>query len=239
MSKIKGITEIQYEDDGKTIVYGSKNNKTRISVKNMTEEDIKEEFNFEKKILENQKTDLPNKIKNNEYVQNSMSSSLKEKDDSRKLLDSAKKNIEILESIVVPFYEDKLKEFKVEAVAEQKENKDVVGKTLTRVLNGEINSDEAAIEIDESGVEVDAKLYDELRAAEVKSKGKRELWVGDTIMVKGKNGNKDFEANFRGFNNDGKLVVVYGGGNQTTIGKEDYYEKSDESENKLLVVSVC
>jgi GNAT superfamily N-acetyltransferase len=125
-------------------------------------------------------------------------------------------------------------EAEINELVEQKENKDVVGKTLTRVLNGEINSDEAAIEIDKSGIEVDAELYDELRAAEVKSKGKRELWVGDTIIVKGKNGNKDFEANFRGYTNDGKLIVVYGGGNQMSIGKEDYYEKSSEPENKLL-----
>lgn len=105
---IKGITEVTYEDNGETLLYGQKNLKTKISVKNSSQKDIEDELNWEKKMLEKQKADLPNIIKANENIQNSLSSSLKEKDDSRKLLNMATKNIEILEKIVIPFYQSKI-----------------------------------------------------------------------------------------------------------------------------------
>jgi len=105
---IKNITEVVYKDDGNTLIYGTKNNKTTISLNKLSQEDIKMELDFEKEMLNRQKYDLPNKIDNNNKVQNSFTSSLKEKDDSRKLLNSSIKNIEILEKIVIPFYESKL-----------------------------------------------------------------------------------------------------------------------------------
>jgi hypothetical protein len=108
-------------------------------------------------------------------------------------------------------------------------NSELIEKTLNMVSNGEINSDDAAIQLDESGIEVDEDLYDKLRDAEKtflnKNKG---LQVGDIITVKGKNGNQDFKGNFRGFTNDGKLIVVYEGGNQMMIGKDDYYKNGGE-----------
>lgn len=110
--EISGITTILYEDEGDTILYGSKNNQTRISVKGLSQNDIKEELAFEKDMLQRQKKDLPNKISGNEHIQNSMTSSLKDKDDSRKLLISAKKNIEVLETIVIPFFESKIQKEK-------------------------------------------------------------------------------------------------------------------------------
>lgn len=105
---IKNITNVIYEDDGNTLKYGTKNNLTLISVNNLSQEEIKMELNFEKDMLNRQKNDLPNKINQNNYVKNSLTSTLKEKDDSRKMLNSAIKNIEILEKIVIPFYESKV-----------------------------------------------------------------------------------------------------------------------------------
>jgi hypothetical protein len=108
-------------------------------------------------------------------------------------------------------------------------NSELIEQTLNIVYNGKMNSDDAAIQLDESGIEVDEDLYDKLRDAEKtflnKNKG---LQVGDIITVKGKNGNQDFKGNFRGFTNDGKLIVVYEGGNQMMIGKDDYYKNGGE-----------
>jgi hypothetical protein len=112
------------------------------------------------------------------------------------------------------------------------ENSDLTEMTLNRVYTGEINSDDAAIELDESGIEVDHDLYERLRDAEKGFLNKnRGLQVGDTITVKGKHGNSDFKGNFRGFTNEGKLVVVYGGGNQMVIGKDDYYENGGTTDD--------
>lgn len=101
---------------------------------------------------------------------------------------------------------------------------DVVSSITNRILNGDINSDDGAIELFDKGIEVDEVLYDKLRDAEnifkTKSKG---IQVGDTIIVKGKHDNNDFKANFRGYNTDGRLVIVYEGGKQMMIDKDDYY----------------
>ena len=105
---IKNITEVVYEDNGNTILYGTKNNKTRISINKLSQEDIKMELDFEKQMLNRKKIDLPNVINSHNQIKNSFTSSLKEKDDSRKSLNSFINQIEILEKIVIPFYESKL-----------------------------------------------------------------------------------------------------------------------------------
>ncbi len=105
---IKNITEVVYEDNGNTILYGTKNNKTRISINKLSQEDIKMELDFEKQMLNRKKNDLPNVINSHNQIKNSFTSSLKEKDDSRKSLNSFINQIEILEKIVIPFYESKL-----------------------------------------------------------------------------------------------------------------------------------
>jgi predicted ABC-type ATPase len=110
-SSIKGITNVEYKDNGKTLLYGSKNNKTRISLVNMSKKDIEEELEFELEMLERQKRDLPRVIEADKQVQNSFTSTLKEKDDSRKIVEMIKKNLEVLKTIVIPFYEENLKNF--------------------------------------------------------------------------------------------------------------------------------
>jgi hypothetical protein len=104
------------------------------------------------------------------------------------------------------------------------ESIDIFQETYDRVLYGKINSDDGAIYLSENDYEVTNEIYDRLRLAEKRyEKNLKGLEVHDIITVKGKNGNKDFPANFRGFTNDGKLVVVYDGGNQMTINADEYY----------------
>jgi len=104
------------------------------------------------------------------------------------------------------------------------ESIDIFQETYDRVLQGKINSDDGAIYLMENDYEVTNEIYDRLRLAEKRfQKNLRGLEVHDIITVKGKNGNKDFPANFRGFTNDGKLVVVYEGGKQMTINSDEYY----------------
>jgi hypothetical protein len=100
----------------------------------------------------------------------------------------------------------------------------IFSSTYDKVLNGEMDSDAAAIYLYEQGIEVDDVLYDKLRDAENTHRKKTiGLQVGDTITVKGKNGISDFKANFRGYTPEGKLIVVYDKGKQMAIGKDEYY----------------
>ena len=102
---IKNITSVEYFDDGQTLLYGTKNNKTRVSVLGLSKEDIIEEFEFEKKMLQREKMDLQNKINANEEIQKSTIATKNEKKDSEKIVELSKRNIDILETIVLPFYE--------------------------------------------------------------------------------------------------------------------------------------
>ena len=49
LEKVKGITVINEEDNGKTLVYGTKSVQTKLSVKKYTAQEIKEELDFETK----------------------------------------------------------------------------------------------------------------------------------------------------------------------------------------------
>jgi len=49
--EIKGVTVIEVSEDGKEVKYGTKNNKTRLSVENLSKEEIKNELKFEQSIL--------------------------------------------------------------------------------------------------------------------------------------------------------------------------------------------
>ena len=100
-------------------------------------------------------------------------------------------------------------------------------KAINEVNSGKINADDAAIKLDESGVEVSNEVYDQFREAEANfKKGKNGLQVGDTVTVKGKNGNPNFKGNFRGITNEGKYVVVGENGYQNVYEKSDIVEQS-------------
>lgn len=106
----------------------------------------------------------------------------------------------------------------------QHSSTDIITETYNRVSNGKIDSGEGAIFLNKNGIEVTYEIYDELRDLEKKFRKKlRGLEVGDIITVKGKNGNKDFSANFRGKTNDGKLIVTFEGGKQMSINSDEYY----------------
>ncbi len=106
---------------------------------------------------------------------------------------------------------------------------DKVEEIYNKVLQGLINSDDGAIYLYDNGIEVTTEIYDRLRNAEESFlKKARGLQVGDIITVKGKHGTDDFKANFRGYTNEGKLVVVYDRGKQMMISKDEYYALGGE-----------
>lgn len=110
-------------------------------------------------------------------------------------------------------------------VKDMYENGGIIDETYNKVLQGSINSDDGAIYLYENGIEVTDDIYDRLRDAEQLSiKKGRGLQVGDMITIKGKYGNADFKGNFRGYTNEGKLIVVYEGGKQMAINKDEYYK---------------
>lgn len=110
----------------------------------------------------------------------------------------------------------------------------LIEETYNKVLEGKMNSDDGAIFLDENGIEVTDDVYDKLRNAENLSlKKSRGLQVGDIITIKGKNGSNDFSANFRGYTNEGKLIVVYEGGKQMAISKDEYFANGGEMEKEL------
>ena len=105
-SDIKGVTEIKYEDDGDTILYGAKNNKTRVSVKGLTKERIQEELDFERESLARIKKQVSEF--DEQKILSSKGLSDQEKQDAIKLNKQTKNNIDAVEKIVIPFYESKI-----------------------------------------------------------------------------------------------------------------------------------
>jgi hypothetical protein len=116
---------------------------------------------------------------------------------------------------------------------EEAKNDDQITNLLSDVSSGKINADDAAIKLDESGVEVSHEVYDQFREAEKNFiKGQAGLQVGDTVTIKGKNGNKDFKGNFRGITKDGRYVVVGENGQQSVHDKSDIIEQPTVEQTK-------
>ena len=106
--KISGVTSIEFEDNNETILYGTKNNKTRISIKGMSIEQIQEEYDLDKQVFER------NKNRNFEAeeveIKKSKGMTDNEKISALNELKSSKRYNDILENITLPFYETKLNE---------------------------------------------------------------------------------------------------------------------------------
>jgi len=106
--KISGVTSIEFEDNNETILYGTKNNRTRISIKGMSKEQIQEEYDFDKQVFD--------KNKNRDFeaeeieIKKSIGLTDNEKISALKELKSSKRYNDILENITLPFYETKLNE---------------------------------------------------------------------------------------------------------------------------------
>lgn len=106
--KINGVTSIEFEDNNETILYGTKNNRTRISIKGMSKEQIQEEYDFDKQVFDKNK----NRDFESEEIEIKKSIGLtdNEKISALKELKSSKRYNDILENITLPFYENKLNE---------------------------------------------------------------------------------------------------------------------------------
>jgi len=104
---VKGVTEITHEDDGDTIIYGSKTNKTSVSVKGYSLDEIREELDFTKKMLARKKEDVKNFYIND--VKFSRAFTGKEKEDIIKAQKANILSIEKDENIVIPFYEERIR----------------------------------------------------------------------------------------------------------------------------------
>jgi len=100
---LKGVTAIEYEDNGETLLYGTKNNKTRVTVKGLSAEEIKNELEFEREILARSKKDVAN------FDEAEKGMTKEEKEFAIKLNKQTIGNIEQVEKIVIPFYENQLK----------------------------------------------------------------------------------------------------------------------------------
>jgi hypothetical protein len=107
---LKGVTTIFTEDNGKTLIYGTKTNQTRISVLKMSQEEIKEEIDFEKKIYEKTKKDISEF--NESEIKNSYAFSTKEKLDIIKLHNQSILKNEERKKIIIPFLESHLEQNK-------------------------------------------------------------------------------------------------------------------------------
>ncbi len=101
-AKLKGITFIKLENEGKTLIYGTKNNTTRLSVEGESKEEIQEMLDFENRILQRAIKEIPEQ---EEYLRTKMIS-----DVSLAINEALKSNKRIIEStkITIPFLEKQI-----------------------------------------------------------------------------------------------------------------------------------
>jgi N12 class adenine-specific DNA methylase len=111
--EVKGITVIEYEDDGDTILFGNKQNKTRVSVRTakgrMSDAEIQAEIDSELNLLERSKKDVENWPNDLRVMQNSKTSSREDIEIATKMHNGTVRNIEHTEKIIIPFYKSRLK----------------------------------------------------------------------------------------------------------------------------------
>ena len=106
LDDVKGITVLSEEDDGQTLIYGTKNNTTRLSIKGFDADDIKAELELEiykkkdaEKKIERIEKDLPSMFEG------------KDKESAKQILRDSKRIIEI-SKITIDWLEKKLSESK-------------------------------------------------------------------------------------------------------------------------------
>lgn len=104
--EIKGVTEVQVSEDGKSVSYGTKTNRTKVSVENMSADQIAEELAFEKNML------TISKKRTSDFNEADILSAIgmtdQEKQDAIKMHYRTLENQERVEKIVIPFYEKQL-----------------------------------------------------------------------------------------------------------------------------------
>lgn len=136
---IKGVTEIEYEDDGETMHYGTKTSKVNVSVKGMSADDIKDEIDFMKGILARSKRDAdqwPDVLKE---MQASRTSSQKDIEEATKMHKMSLQNIEQDERLIIPFYENHLKAKQNENTETQpRDTETIVSESETAISQAEV-----------------------------------------------------------------------------------------------------
>lgn len=109
--EVKGVTEIIIENNGETLLYGTKTRKTQMSFKRSTVEEIKEEIKFTKDILARSKRDIETFDSEMASLQNSPTFTRKDREMAVKLHNGSILNVLHDEKIVIPYLE-KLMEIK-------------------------------------------------------------------------------------------------------------------------------
>jgi hypothetical protein len=142
---LKGVTTIFTEDNGKTLIYGTKTNQTRISVLKMSQEEIKEEIDFEKKIYEKTKKDISEF--NESEIKNSYALSTKEKLDIIKLHNQSILKNEERKKIIIPFLESHLEQNEQVEPSELQEAIETLKMLLETLPDDEKQEVEEALEI--------------------------------------------------------------------------------------------
>lgn len=103
--KVAGVTQINFEDNFKTMIYGTKVSGTRISVIGKDVEP-KEDYEFEKRNYNEEKNiDFDDEIKQTEQSRLPYF----EKNGIIQMLNQRKKHLPVIEKIILPFYEYHLK----------------------------------------------------------------------------------------------------------------------------------
>lgn len=142
---LKGVTTIFTEDNGKTLIYGTKTNQTRISVLKMSQEEIKEDIDFEKKIYEKTIKDISEF--NESEIKNSYAFSTKEKLDIIKLHNQSILKNEERKKIIIPFLESHLEPNKEVEPNELQEAIETLKMLLETLPDDEKKEVEEALEV--------------------------------------------------------------------------------------------
>lgn len=114
--KPKGITTVYEEDNGETLIYGTKTNQVRLSVKGYSLEQIQDELNFEKYKSTNSEKEIPvlESFLENHIIDDAYKAASENLKDQRKLLESTK--------ITIPWLEKKLVKKQSTPLPEEKQS---------------------------------------------------------------------------------------------------------------------
>ena len=100
-----GITEV-YIDDDESIVFGSKNNKTVLTVNNLSIDDIEQEIEDSKFFLKLSRSELPQFIKDYESVKHLGSPKfVQQVKDVKEMLYYAQRSIYVNKFIAIPYFQ--------------------------------------------------------------------------------------------------------------------------------------
>lgn len=103
--KVVGITEVSVSEDGKELKYGVKNNRTVLSVIGLSQKEIAEELEFEKRFLKDAEKRLADPENTEVAIRMSRGMTGEEKLDAIRQIKRDKQSVEIKKNITIPFLE--------------------------------------------------------------------------------------------------------------------------------------